>query len=50
MKLSTDKMMLSATAMQSKSKPVLVFLNSWMIAGGNTIYQNRKSKGATQLI
>lgn len=38
MKLSTDKMMLSATAMQSKSKPILVFLENQIIAVDSTIY------------
>ena len=38
MKLSTDKMMLSATAMQSKSKQILVFLKSQIIEVGSTIY------------
>jgi hypothetical protein len=38
MKLSTDKMILSAAAMQSKSKQILVFLKSQIIEVGSTIY------------
>ncbi len=38
MKLSTDKIMLSATATQSNSKQILVFLKSQIIAVGSTIY------------
>ncbi len=38
MKLSTDKMMLSATAAQSNSKPILVFLKSQIIEVGSIIY------------
>ena len=38
MKFSTDKMMLGTTAMQSKSKPILVFLENRIIAVGSTIY------------
>ena len=38
MKLSTDKMMLSATAAQSDSKLILIFLKNQIMAVGSTIY------------
>ena len=38
MELSTDKMMLNATATQSNSKQILVFLKSQIIEVGSTIY------------
>lgn len=38
MKLSTDKMMLSATATQPNSKQILVFLKNQIMEVGSTIY------------